>query len=120
LQSLSCVIDALATAETSRGGTKRIGETKMKNERRNQYHTRAGILKLLSVEEAASVRIPETASRLGHGDEYIDLRHLEQGVLRAEGAAIPMGRVLPRKAVDGDTWTKIVDQLVAFQRATLN
>lgn len=92
----------------------------MKNEQRNRYLTRAGILKLLSDEEAASVSLAETAARLGDGDEYVDLKHLEQGVRRAQGPTTPMGRVLPRKAVRSETWTKIVEQVTVLQRALLN
>jgi hypothetical protein len=32
----------------------------------------------------------------------------------------PIGRVLPRKAVRSETWAKLVEQVVAVQRATLN
>jgi hypothetical protein len=92
----------------------------MKNEQRKQPLTRSGILKLLSVEEAASVSDAETAARLGDGDEYLDLRHPERGVRWAQGPMTPMGRVLPRKAVRSETWAKLVEQVVAVQRATLN
>jgi hypothetical protein len=93
----------------------------MKNDQRRHYLTRSGLLKLLSDEEAASVSTAETAERLEEGDEYVDLGHLEHGVRRAEGRPrIPMGRVLPRKAVRDATWIKIVEQLAALERALLN
>jgi hypothetical protein len=92
----------------------------MKNEQRRHYLTRSGMLKLLSDEEAASVSTAETAERLEEGDEYVDLGHLEHGVRRAKGTRMSMGRVLPRKAVREATWTKIVDQLAALERALLN
>ena len=92
----------------------------MRNER-TQYLTRAGILKLLSDEEAASVSTAETSDRLSDGDEFLDLKHLEHGVRRAQNLTrIPMGRVLPRKAVNADTWTKIVEHLTKLENAKLN
>jgi hypothetical protein len=73
----------------------------MKNDQRRHYLTRSGLLE--------------------EGDEYVDLGHLEHGVRRAEGRPrIPMGRVLPRKAVRDATWIKIVEQLAALERALLN
>ena len=74
---------------------------------------RDGILKLLSDDEVASVSTAQTAVRLSSGDEYIDLKHLEQGVRRAAATASAMGHVLPRKAVHADTWTKILTRLPA-------
>jgi hypothetical protein len=74
---------------------------------------RDGILNLLSDEEVARVSTAETAAHLLDGDEYIDLGQLEQGVRRAVGTATPMGRVLPRKAVHENTWSKIVTRLGA-------
>ena len=74
---------------------------------------RNSILSLLSDEEVARVSTAETAPRLIVGDEYIDLGKLEQGVRRVVGTAAPLGRVLPRKAVHENTWSKIVTQLEA-------
>ncbi len=79
---------------------------------RSAYVTRESILKLLSDDEVAKVSTAETASGLEPGDEYLDLEHLDRGVLRG-GATVPMGRVLPRKAVHPGTWTKILAQLTA-------
>jgi hypothetical protein len=94
----------------------------MKSERRRYHLARAGLLELLSDEEIASVSTAETADHLMDGDEYVDLEHLEHGVRRARARAAmpPMGRVLPRKAVLESTWTKIVAQLAALERAKLN
>jgi hypothetical protein len=92
----------------------------MRNAQRKLDFTRAGILKQLSAEEAASVHLAESAARLMDGEEYIDLRRLEQGVRRAHGSAAPQARVLPRRAVRDDTWTKIVEQAAALQRSILN
>jgi hypothetical protein len=90
----------------------------MKNDNRTEYVTRDVILKLLSDDEVARVSSAETAARLSDGDEYLDLEHLGQGVRRAVGTAAPMGRVLPRKAVQEGTWTKILTQLKAPPIAT--
>ncbi len=90
----------------------------MKNDNRTEYVTRDVILKLLSDDEVARVSSAETAARLSDGDEYLDLEHLDQGVRRAAGTAAPMGRVLPRKAVQEGTWTKILTQLKAPSIAT--
>ena len=75
------------------------------------YLHRDLLLKTLSDDEVASVSTAETAERLPDGEEFVDLEHLDQGVQRAGTAPIPMGRVLPRKAVHEHTWTKIVAYL---------
>ena len=85
----------------------------MKNDERTAYEIRDRILKLLSDDEVAKVSTAETAVRLATGDEYLDLEHLDQGVLRAGTTSTPMGRVLPKKAVRADTWSKILAQLAA-------
>ena len=83
----------------------------MTNHQRDAYVLRDGIMNLLSDQEVASVSTAETAEKLADGDEYIDLEQLDQGVRRAPAAATPMGRVLPRKAVHQDTWSKILMKL---------
>jgi hypothetical protein len=83
----------------------------MKTSKESDYETRESILKLLSDDELASVSTSETATRLSDGDEYLDLDKLDQGVLRASGAAVPMGRVLTKKAVRGTTWNTILTKL---------
>jgi hypothetical protein len=72
---------------------------------------RNSILSLLSDDEVARVSTAEAAAHLLDGDEYIDLGQLEQGVKRSVGPAAPLGRVLPRKAVHENTWSKIVTEL---------
>jgi hypothetical protein len=62
------------------------------------------------------VSTAETAASLSTGDEYLDLEHIEDGVQRAGSSPVPMGRVLPRKAVHADTWTKILAQLTPTRR----
>ena len=70
------------------------------------------ILKLLSDEETARVSTAEGASGLTEGAEYLDLEHLDRGVQRAKAATgVTMGHLLPRSAVRGETWRKILAQL---------
>lgn len=83
----------------------------MTDTQRESYVLRDGIMNLLSDDEVASVSTAETAQRLADGDEYLDLEQLEQGVRRAPLTPTPMGRVLPRKAVHQDTWSKILMKL---------
>ncbi|MBP9114566.1 MAG: hypothetical protein KBF88_17245 [Polyangiaceae bacterium] len=78
-----------------------------------EYVTRDRILKLLSDDEVAKVSTAETALHLSEGDEYIDLCRLDQGVSYADGIAIPIRNVLPRKAVLAETWLNILTQLDA-------
>jgi hypothetical protein len=89
----------------------------MKSEKRLEYLTRDGILKLLSDEEVASVSTAETAPRLSDGDEYLDLEQLSLGVQRAPRPATPMGQVLPRKAVREATWAAILTRLPSSSAA---
>lgn len=89
----------------------------------DQYTTRDAILKLLSDAEIARVSTAETARRLADGEEYLDLQHLDQGVIHASGSATggvspassssapPMHQILPKKAVSADTWKKILTHL---------
>jgi hypothetical protein len=85
----------------------------MKTQDEARYLTRDSVLKLLSDAEIASVSTAESAPRLAHGDEYLDLEHLDQGVQRAHGPTPHMGSVLPRKAIHAETWRKILKQLAA-------
>ncbi|MDB4974840.1 MAG: hypothetical protein JWN48_3181 [Myxococcaceae bacterium] len=85
----------------------------MQNEKRSAYITREEILSLLSAEEVARVSTAETGDRLGHGEEYLDMKELGQGVRRADGLSVPMGFVLPRSAVNSDTWKTILTHLAA-------
>ncbi len=89
----------------------------MKNDTKADYVTRDSILKLLSDDEIARVSTAETAAQLADGDEYLDLEQLGHGVRRALAVPTPMGRVLPRGAVDERTWTKILKHLAAHHTA---
>jgi hypothetical protein len=73
---------------------------------------RDAILDLLSNEEVADVATDVSAQSLRAGDEYLDLEHVELGVRRASGLAIPAGYVLSRTAVSDLTWRRIVTTLV--------
>ena len=83
----------------------------MTNNQRDAYVLRDGIMNLLSDEEVASVSTAEAAPKLADGDEYIDLEQIEEGVRLAPSIPTPMGRVLPRKAVHEDIWSKILLKL---------
>lgn len=72
---------------------------------------RKTILALLSDEETSKVSASEGALRLSEGEEFVNLEQLEQGVLRADGVSLDMGRVLARKAVQERTWQRIVELL---------
>ena len=80
----------------------------MNSHERIDYLTRDGVMKLLSDHEAASVSSAESKEKLDEGDEYLDLEHLDEGVRKADGLIVIMGRVLPRKAVHETTWSKIL------------
>lgn len=84
----------------------------MTDRKRAEYVAREAILKLLSNEEAARVSTAEAASGLTEGAEYLDLKHLDQGLQRAEAATkVTMRHVLPRRAVSDETWSRILAQL---------
>ena len=87
----------------------------MQNQQRSQYLNRGGILKLLSDEEIAGVSRADTAARLSAGDEYLDLADLKHGVRQAPGTAMSMRHVLPKRAVDADTWSGILAQLAKLR-----
>lgn len=75
--------------------------------------TRDHVLKLLSDGESTSVSTSRAKAHLGRGDEYLDLDHLQHGVQRAEGAVNGLDHVLPRKAINEDTWRRILRELKA-------
>lgn len=85
----------------------------MNSDKRTAYATRDALLKLLSDEEMAKVSTAET-SALTDGDEYLDLEHLDKGVLQAKGKTTPItpiGHVLAKKAVHEKKWNAILAQL---------
>ena len=83
----------------------------MKNDTRKQYVTRESVLLALSDDEVSAVSTAETATRLPDGEEYLDMEQLDQGVQRAHHKKVPMGNVLPKKAMHEKTWEKILKQL---------
>jgi len=97
-----------------------IRKSTMKNDNRSRYVTRESVLMLLSDDEVSAVATAETATRLPDGDEYLDMEQLDQGVQRAHQKKTPMGRVLPKKAVQKDTWEKILKQLPAHSGVKAN
>ena len=73
---------------------------------------REAILALLSDEENSRISMAEVASQLTKDAEYLDLEHLDLGIQRAATAtSVNMRSVLPRDAVSGDTWGRIVEHL---------
>jgi hypothetical protein len=78
---------------------------------RTTLELRDSILKLLSDQEVAKVSMAEDGPRLADGVEYVDLDKLEDGVSRADGEPIPMGRILARIDVQPETWTDILSKL---------
>jgi len=84
----------------------------MTDAKRADQVARDTILMLLTNEETARVSTAEGASGLPEGAEYVNLEHLDRGVQRAKAATkVTMGHVLPRSAVSGATWTKILARL---------
>ena len=73
---------------------------------------RDAILKFLTDEETARVSTAETAFSIRDGAEYLDLQHIDQGILTAKrGTSVEMGHVVPRSAVSAATWGKILASL---------
>ena len=87
----------------------------MNNEKRSEYFTRDGLMKLLSDDEIAKVTADESATALVDGDEYVDLEELDKGVRTVAGstAGIAVGRVVAKKALQQGTWDKVVAQLAS-------
>lgn len=85
----------------------------MNTPRQTDHVTRDELLKRLSEDEVASVRIAETTAWLAKGDEYLDLAHLDKGVRRSPGKTTKTWRVLPKIALHHKTWNKIMAQLAA-------
>lgn len=81
----------------------------MNVERQIASQTRREILGLLSDDELRVVSIAEQ-ERIPEGAEYLDLEHLELGVQTAEPNT-PGDNALPRSAVSGGTWSKILTVL---------
>lgn len=70
--------------------------------------TSSAVLKLLSDTELAQVNDPNAVRKLAAGEEYLDLEQPSEGVRRSREGGSPTGRVLPRRAVDGRTWQRIL------------
>jgi len=80
---------------------------------RTEHIARDTILKLLSDEENAKVSSAEGSVGLLQGEAYVDLEHLDRGIQRADSAMTKgtIGHIVPRRAVRGETWSKILAQL---------
>src|ERR1700690_3887051 len=75
--------------------------------RRLDYIARDSILQLLTEAELAQVCTAEQGMVPAPGDEYLDLEHLEQGVLTAPVLVAAAPSMLPRSAVSAPTWQSI-------------
>ncbi len=79
---------------------------------RTELVARDTILKLLTDEETARICTAETAANIRDGMEYLDLEHMDQGILTAKGGTkVVMGNIVPRNSVSAGTWTKILASL---------
>lgn len=83
----------------------------MRHDEQTKYSIRDRILKVLWADEIAHVAPAMIPARLQRGDEFVDLQLLERGVQHALGVTAPTGGVLARKAVQANTWTRILEQL---------
>ena len=84
----------------------------MTDHARSDLIGRETILKLLTNEETARVSTAETAASIRDGAEYLDLQHIDQGILTAKGGTkVVMGHIVPRDAVSAGTWAKILARL---------
>jgi hypothetical protein len=85
---------------------------RMSNEERVELTARNTIMKILTNDEVAKVSTSEAAQNIAEGGEYLDLKHLEKGILHATAAThIEMGHVIPRSAVGPETWNRILKAL---------
>ncbi len=80
--------------------------------RGEELSRREDILDLLTDLEVDRAGHAETVASLDDGDEFIDLDRLGDGIQRANGVPVRPGAVLPRKAVEARTWSKIIGVLV--------
>jgi hypothetical protein len=80
---------------------------------RAEYVSRDTILKMLSDEEMAKVGTAESATGLKEGEQYLDLEHLDKGIQHAQASMskLTTSHIVPRSAVRGETWSKILAQL---------
>ncbi len=90
--------------------TSRLRREPVNQPTRGRYVTRETILDLLSDDETAKVSNAESGT-LAEGDEYLDLAAIEKGVQRTDGVAIPIGQVIPKKAVLDRTWRAIMQRI---------
>jgi hypothetical protein len=81
----------------------------MKSDKRAEFVTRDGVMRLLADDERKSVKVVEKGSSLARGEEYLDLEHLELGVRRGPVTTTPMSDVLPKRALRPATWSKIME-----------
>jgi uncharacterized membrane protein len=83
---------------------------------REAFGTREAVLGLLTDHEVATVSHAEGALHLSDGDEYLDLEHLDLGVLRAHRVPEALGGILPKKSVSAGTWLAVLERLKGSHR----
>jgi hypothetical protein len=82
-----------------------------------KYLTREEVLDMLTAPELARVSNVEDGASLPHGEEYLDLQKLENGVQCVNGALVPTASVLPRRALSITTWHDILARLARRETA---
>lgn len=104
--------EATADGAPSAGAETANEESSMNADKSSRTAASHQIRELLSEDEAERV-IEEAGARLSHGEEYVDLAHLSQGVHRAlTGDALNMKDFIRRRAVSAHTWSRICSTLM--------
>ena len=85
-----------------------------------EFVTRGDFLRFLSVEHVARAKTAAMAPRRADGDGYIDLEPLGLGTAQTlRSSKPPVEHLLTRRAVDEDTWSRMLAPVAASkQRAT--
>jgi len=99
-------------------GVQPAGQVMIHNTFRTNYLTREEVLGMLTEHEISRVSNVEDGVSLPHGEEYLDLLRLDQGVQKANGILVPMASVLPKNAVSNATWHNILARLARRETAS--
>lgn len=79
--------------------------------------TRDAVLALLSPDDAAKVCAAEATAKLGAGENYLDLHHLDHGVRSATAEAAPINNVVGKSAISDRIWQFLLAQTPQQQHA---